>query len=178
MAAMSTGHTIAEIETFSLKFGELLLDGIEPGRFARLPEGKVGLIPTNHPAWVYGHLGLYGTYLCTMVGHEDAAQRCAAPDGWDKLFGHGSPCEDDADGSRYPDRDAILAQLRSSTAVAAEALRDADDAVFEQENPVERMRERFPTVGIATTFLAGSHAMMHYGQVSAWRRIEGLGSAM
>ena len=175
---MSTGSTIATIGRLSLSFGETLLTDIKPDRFARLPEGQVGLIPTNHPAWAYGHLGLYGSAVCSMLGEDEAAKELAAPEDWDPLFKAGATCQDDPEGSLYPDMKAITEQfIRSMNGMLACAER-ADDAVFLQTTPIERMRERFPTIGVAVTFMAGSHAMLHLGQVSAWRRIEGLGSAM
>ncbi|MEO0630202.1 MAG: hypothetical protein AAFY46_05680, partial [Planctomycetota bacterium] len=53
-----------------------------------------------------------------------------------------------------------------------------DDAALAAPTPVERYRQRFPTVMCAVDFLITSHQMLHLGQLSAWRRIKGLGSAM
>jgi hypothetical protein len=39
------------------------------------------------------------------------------------------------------------------------------------------MKQLFPTLGSVQTFYCGGHMMMHLGQMSAWRRMEGLGSA-
>ncbi|MEY4102879.1 MAG: hypothetical protein RL461_81, partial [Planctomycetota bacterium] len=39
-------------------------------------------------------------------------------------------------------------------------------------------KERFPVLGQAVLFLCNNHQMMHLGQISAWRRVMGLGSAM
>jgi hypothetical protein len=60
----------------------------------------------------------------------------------------------------------------------AGALRGTPDATFEQANPAEgRMKQLFPTLGSVQTFYCGGHMMMHLGQMSAWRRMQGLGSA-
>jgi hypothetical protein len=60
----------------------------------------------------------------------------------------------------------------------AGALRGTRDETFEQANPAEgRMKQLFPTLGSVQTFYCGGHMMMHLGQMSAWRRMEGLGSA-
>jgi hypothetical protein len=40
------------------------------------------------------------------------------------------------------------------------------------------MKEMFPHKGGLITFLCIGHMQMHLGQISAWRRIMGLGSAM
>ncbi len=61
---------------------------------------------------------------------------------------------------------------------AVEALRKVEDSVFQQPNPLEgRMAELFPTLGSLQTFYCGGHIMMHLGQMSAWRRMAGLGAA-
>ena len=60
---------------------------------------------------------------------------------------------------------------------ASEVLRSAEDGLFLQENPLERLRGKFPTVGAALGFYVSGHMMMHLGQLSAWRRAMGLGPA-
>jgi hypothetical protein len=58
------------------------------------------------------------------------------------------------------------------------ALRSTPEDVFQQSNPAEgRMKELFPTIGSVQAFYCGGHMMMHLGQASAWRRMEGLGAA-
>jgi hypothetical protein len=58
------------------------------------------------------------------------------------------------------------------------ALRSTPNEVFDRPNPAEgRMAELFPTLGSVQTFYCGGHMMMHLGQMSAWRRMEGLGPA-
>jgi folate-binding protein YgfZ len=66
----------------------------------------------------------------------------------------------------------------SAQDAACAYVRTLDDAVFARENPNEKVRSRFPTVGTAIAFMLTSHVMMHFGQVSAWRRCYGLPSAM
>jgi hypothetical protein len=62
--------------------------------------------------------------------------------------------------------------------MVAGALRSTPDDVFQQPNPATgRMKELFPTIGSVQTFYCGGHMMMHLGQLSAWRRMEGLGAA-
>ena len=59
-----------------------------------------------------------------------------------------------------------------------ETLAQTADEKFAEENRNERMRSRFSTVGAMHNFYTGGHFMIHMGQVSAWRRMMGLGSAM
>ena len=60
-----------------------------------------------------------------------------------------------------------------------DAVRATSTETFAADNPMEgRMKEMFPTVGVAVNFLVNNHVMMHLGQISTWRRLMGLGSAM
>ncbi len=156
---------------FSLSYGELLLKGVQAGDFARKPKG----IDTNHPAFTYGHLALYPERLLDLIGRGDLAQ----PDQkFVDLFTAGAVCQDDPAGSIYPTMDAILARFRQRYEAVLPVLAEVNDDVFARPNPNERMKERFPTVGLACNFLVGSHLMMHFGQMSAWRRCMGLPSVM
>ncbi len=175
---MSTGPMIAAAGRLGYQTGLKMLEGIKAERFARLPVGNLGVVPTNHPAWVFGHLGLYGPHLLTLLGHADDAEKLAAPKTWDTLFGMGSTCQDDPAGDVYPSMNKIVEQFERSYDAALKATQNADDAVFMKINPNEKMRDRFPTVGTAVTFMLTTHPALHLGQVSAWRRIEGLGSAL
>ena len=178
---MPTGPTLATVGRRSLIIGQLLLDDIPADRFARLPRGEGGqTVQTNHPAFVYGHLSLYPARLCTALGDDATARTAAAPEGWEELFGSGKECRDDPEGSLYPAMPEIVDEFNRTHELALQALERADDAAFDRDNPhpAERMRKMFPTVGPMATFYIASHVMLHLGQVSAWRRMVGLGSAM
>ncbi|MEM1446104.1 MAG: DinB family protein [Planctomycetota bacterium] len=176
---MSTGSMIAAAGRIGFTTAQQMLTDIKPERFARLPMGEVGAVPTNHPAWVYGHLGLYGNYVLTLLGDQAGTDAVAAPDEWNPLFGMGSACQDDPEGTIYPAMNAIVEQFDRCHTATLEALeKTTDPAVFETVNPNEQMRDRFPTVGAAATFMITTHLALHVGQVSAWRRMEGLGSAL
>jgi hypothetical protein len=173
---------VAATRMFNL--GEALLKDITPADFSRQPvasagslgAGASGLIKTNHPAFVYGHLSLYPARMMEFMGLNPGA---IAPDQkYQDLFAHGKECFHDPEGSTYPSMDEIVAKFKASHKAVLEALPGVDDAVFARETPHEGMRARFPTVGSAVTFLLCSHTMMHLGQVSAWRRCMGLGSVM
>lgn len=151
-------------------YAETLLNGIKPGDFARLPAG----VSTNHPAWVYGHLAIYPDMLLEMVDRKDLAR----PDETLKsLFGNGTPCKDDPNGSIYPAMEAITKRYFERTDAAIAALAEiGDDALT--KTLTDEWAKSFPTVGSRFDFLLGGHSMMHLGQISAWRRMMGLPSAM
>lgn len=175
---MSTGTMIAAAGRLGFTTAQQMLTDVKPERFARLPMGEVGAVPTNHPAWVYGHLGLYMPHVIRYAGDKTAADELTAPDGWDGLFGMGSTCQDDPDGTLYPQMPEVVDQFERGFEAALNAVERADGAVFELAQPNESLRERFPTVGASITFMLTTHVALHIGQVSAWRRMEGLGSAL
>jgi len=154
-----------------LGYADLVAQGVPADRFARMPEG----VQTNHPAFVYGHLAIYPDRMLAMIDREELAQ----PDErFDALFAAGEECRDDPEGTIYPPMDEILGRFRERHEAAISAIASVPDEVLYRPNPNERMASRFPTIGAAITFLLGGHAMMHLGQVSAWRRMMGLGPAM
>ena len=104
--------------------------------------------------------------LCFSVA-SDAARN---------IFQKGSPCEDDPDGTIYPEMNVITDHYFRGVDRLLELLPAVDDATMQQQNPIEAARERFPTVGIFVVFLVGAHTALHLGQVSTWRRCMGLGS--
>lgn len=175
---MSFGSIVAHAGRLTYDSALKMAADIPAERFARLPHGEVGAVPTNHPAWVYGHLSLYAPYVVKYAGDTEPAEALAAPEEWQDRFGMGSECLDDASGERYPDKAEIMAQFERGYAAALEATERAEDALFLAANPNEKMRERFPTVGTAIVFMLTTHTALHAGQVSAWRRMEGLGSAL
>jgi len=154
----------------------MLLEGIEAGRFARLIQADGRPVASNHPAYAYGHLSIYPTRICSMLGIEGAPGN---PSGFEELFEMGSECRDDPDGAIYPPMDAITSHYLNGHESLLSAIGELDDAMLDRPNPREgRLREMFPTVGSMVAFLVGPHAMAHLGQVSAWRRFEGLGPVM
>ncbi len=170
------GQMIAESLQISLRYAEKLAENVGPEKFGRLVFVDGQPIDSNHPTWVYGHLSLYSTRVISELGGD--ATPYLAPAAWTELFSHQSRCQDDPDGSIYPAKDDLVSTLLAGYRAAEQVLRATDDAAFEAPNPNEAMRNRFATIGGMHAFYTGGHMMIHMGQVSAWRRIMGLGSAM
>ena len=152
-------------------YAERVLTDIRAETFARKPDG----VNTNHPAWVIGHLALYPNHVLEMIGRGDLA---AVREGYEELFGAASECRDDPDGVIYPPMEELTTAFFEGADRALGAVAETDDATLSAENPSERMREMAPTVGAMVNFLLTGHAMMHLGQLSAWRRVVGLGPCM
>jgi hypothetical protein len=170
--ARSLGNTIADSLKVSLGYADRLLKDVSVERFARFASPGGVVVVSNHPAFIYGHLSLYAPKILLQIGHPAPS----VPDHFEDAFSKDSTCRDDVDGGLYPGMEETVEFFREGYRMVSGALRSTADDAFQQPNPTEgRMRELFPTIGSVQTFYCGGHMMMHLGQVSAWRRMEGLG---
>ncbi len=169
------GPMIAASARLGLGYAERLLTDVTPDRFARLAQIGDTVIQSNHPAFIYGHLSLYSPRVIDALGGDASAFQPSAT--FQELFSKDATCVDDPDGSVYPAMDQITTAVLESTRSAADALSAAADDIFHQENPNAAMRDKFPTLGAMLGFYMGGHFMLHMGQMSAWRRAEGMGPA-
>lgn len=170
------GQMIAESLQISLRYAEKLAVGVTAEQFGRLIVIDGQPIDSNHPAWVYGHLSLYSSRIIGDLG-GDPKPYTPSQD-WVALFSHQSRCVDDPAGAIYPQKDLLVNAVLDGYRAAEQLLRATPDDVFAQPNPNEAMRGRLATMGSMHAFYTGGHIMIHMGQVSAWRRMAGLGSAM
>ncbi len=123
----------------------------------------------NHPAWVLKHLGAYHPVIVGLL------RGGAVEDPLNHPFGMKSAPE--ADLAAYGSgKDELAAAFADGHAQVEAALNAADDAVFAQGIPVERWRGPYPTVGSILGYLMLAHEGIHLGQLSAWRRVQGLAS--
>ena len=175
----SQGNCIADSLQVSLDYADRLLAGISADRFARFAAvatgtGATRTVESNHPAFVLGHLALYTPRIVSLLGGTPTA----VPTRFEEVFSKDDTCIDDVAGTAYPPMAEVVEVFRHGCREAIAALRAASDDVLERNNPMRGpMAEMFPSVGSLAGFLSGGHMMMHLGQVSAWRRIEGLGPA-
>lgn len=178
------GKTLEVMAARMFGLSDMLLKDVRGADFARQPTaaagsigaGGSGLIKTNHPAFVHGHLSIYPARMMEFMGLD--ASKIQPSQRYQDLFSHGKECIHDPEGRTYPAMDEIVPLFKKGHETVIAALAGVDDAVFARETPHEGMRARFPTVGPAVGFLLCSHTMMHLGQVSAWRRCVGLGAVM
>lgn len=173
---MSKAALIINSATRAHGLAEALLEGVDPDRAARFANGANGPINANHAVFVYGHLSLYYARLITMLGQDDAA--AAVPEHYQDLFKHGAECVDDSDGSVYPALQEVAGHVKRGREAAFAVVNACSDDQLSAETPDENFRKAFPTVGDVANFLLNDHVMFHLGQMSTWRRAEGLGSAM
>ena len=171
----SFGSMIANSCRLGIGYSERLLTNISATDFGRFARPGDTLIESNHPAFVFGHLSLYPSRIVQQLG--DDANAILPTEQEEQLFSKDAKCVDDPDGTIYPPMDQIVERFRSAYSVAIESLENAEDATFQNPNPTEGLRERFPTVGGMHAFYVGGHFMVHMGQLSAWRRMMGMGPA-
>jgi hypothetical protein len=170
----SHGNCIADSLQLSLAYADRLLAGIGADRFARFAAAGPTTVESNHPAFVLGHLAIYTPRIVALLGGTPTPM----PERFTAVFSKDEKCVDDTAGTEYPPMAEVVEVFRRGCTEAIAALRAAPDEVLQQANPMKgQMAELFPSIGSLTGFLAGGHMMMHLGQISAWRRIEGLGAA-
>ncbi len=131
-----------------------------------IPEDKTTAQPIpgktlNHAKWVIGQLAVTNDHILTMLG-----QKAILPEGWSKLYGNKTiPSSEPG----QPTTQELLSGLQKTHDLIVAALKTTDDSFFAIPS-AERLRARFPTNGDFMIFLLTSHASLHLGQLSSWRR--------
>ncbi len=169
----STGNCIADSLQLSLEYAERLLKDIPAESFGRFATVGGEVVNSNHPAFILGHLSLYPIRIVEQLGHDPA--EAAFPQSYEGLFSPSAKCQDDPDGTLYPSMEELKEHFFKNYRAALEKLQSADDEIFLKENPSEgRLKELFPSIGSMHAFYVGGHVMVHLGQLSAWRRMQGM----
>lgn len=174
-SSRNIGPLIADSAKISLSYAQRMRAGISAEQFGRFACIGGVAVTSNHPAFVYGHLSLYSSRVVEQLGGDAAPIK--PTDLYVEKFGHTATCVDDPDGTVYPPMDEIVERLLSGHQAAIDALLLADDERFLVPNSNEAMRSKFATNGSMHAFYLGGHFMIHMGQISAWRRMMGLGPA-
>ena len=170
------GNIIGDSLALSLNYSRRMLVGVTAEQFARWARPGNQVIQSNHAAFVYGHLSLYASRIIEQLDSD--ASHLIPTAQFQTVFSKDAQCVDDPTGEIYPAMDDIIAAYFTGYEACLEVLRDAPDEALQKPNPSGgRMTELFPTLGSMQAFYVGGHIMMHLGQVSAWRRMLGLGAA-
>jgi hypothetical protein len=129
------------------------------------PEGKA---EANHPAWVLSHLNAYVAVIKSIVQGVDFEDPKGHP------FGMLSkPC---GDASVYASKESLIAEFVNGHDEVSSLLKSHGEPVLANEIKLERWQEVMPSASIALPYLMLSHENSHLGQLSAWRRIQGMPS--
>ena len=138
---------------------------------ADIPDDQMAFQPAahmNHAAWVLGHLACTADMLASMI---DAKPVC--PPVWTSLFDWNSKPSSDA--SQYPAKSVLLKALEDSHSGIAATLPNVPETRWSEPTPIEAVRGFLPTLGDSFVFVMAAHENMHLGQLSAWRRVQGMG---
>ena len=156
-------ETELKVYQFLEQYGESLLEGLDADRaMQRICSGGL------HPAWIIGHLGFIAGRVTKAFGGTprfDLDQRA-------KLFGGGTEPTDEA--ADYPAWDTLVAEWRDGHADVVAAASNITDEFLAQPNQNERMKAALPTNREMYAFVLTSHEAVHLGQLSTWRRVQGL----
>ena len=158
-------NTIAIQARFMPNFAHLLCDDIVEDQFANRFGSTI-----NHPAFVLGHISYYAGICVEMLGGKIEFESDEAA-----LFQMKVECTDDADS--YPDKTTLLARFKERCETSAAFIESCGDEVLEQSAKDTPFAGRFETLGQVASFMLMGHPSFHLGQISAWRRVAGMGSA-
>lgn len=169
------GPIIADSARLSVAYARRMIADIPANQFARFASLDDKQVISNHPAFVYGHLSIYPCRIIEQLGGDATDYKPSAK--YEELFNAKATCVDDPSGTIYPAMSEIVERMLTNYEKAIECIQAADDQLFLQPNANEAMRGRFSTNGSMHAFYVGGHVLLHIGQVSAWRRMIGLGPA-
>ena len=144
-------------------YGERLLGDLTDEQIILQPGNGV-----NHPAWIMSHLNLYHPIILATLKGETFED----PKG--KTYGLGSKPEPDS--KQYPSREELLANWTRGHEEATAAMETFDSSTLENPTSLERWKDTMGTVGTQLGYLMQTHESLHLGQLSAWRRVQGLPS--
>ena len=147
----------------NLDYARRLVDDIPDDRMTYQPAADM-----NHPAWVFSHLNAYHPVIAAMVRGQ------SFDDPKDHPFGMKS--KPVADASVYPSKSELVETFGRGHDEVTAALRAATPESLAAPIPLERWVKYFANVGVALGYLMLLHESTHFGQLSAWRRVQGMPS--
>lgn len=151
---------------FNQRFAAMLIEDIDDADMTQLPHPGM-----NHPAWILGHLALASDLAANLLGQE-----LQTDNEWMQKYGPGSTPI--ADRSAYPSKTELFELFMSISQRAEELVADVSDEHLNSPNETPFFKEQFPIIRDLLTHLLTTHAAMHLGQLSAWRRTVGKGSVL
>lgn len=167
------GFIIADTASVGIRMAGRLVTDIPAERFGRFAAPAGQTIRSNHPAFALGHLCLYPAKVYQLLGQDPTDVQ--PPTHYEKLFSKDATCQDDADGTLYPTNAEIIDFFNRSYTAAQTILRSASDAQLSADNPLDTpMKQLCPSLGSLLNFYMSGHVTTHLGQISAWRRMDGM----
>ena len=150
------------LNAWVVDFARKLAAGIDDDKMTYQPAPGM-----NTPQWVFGHLA-----VCTDYGLELLGEPTACPKAWHEAYGIGS--EPSVPPSPQPTKAELVEAIASGHARLNAAMAKATPDQLATANPFDFLAKALPTVGDLLAQLTTAHPAMHLGQLSAWRRLNGL----
>ena len=122
----------------------------------------------NHPAWIFSHLNAYHPVLLALLEGRPFEDP--------KSHRFGMQSKPEADASIYLPKESLMAEFAAGHASVQQALIDSTEEQRSKPMELERWKPIFPTVGAALGYVMVFHESTHLGQLSAWRRVQGMPS--
>ena len=141
---------------------------------ADLSDDQLAIQPApkmNHAAWVLGHL-LSSDYALLQLLSPGTTQPAWIDDAYRAIYGNKS--EPSPDKSKYQPKQFYIEKMIAVREQIYARFKTITQAELDAPHPDPARRERFPTVGHMAIFYATWHETYHSGQLSAWRRVQGL----
>ena len=124
----------------------------------------------NHPAWILGHLLLGDIYLLSLLRIQDLSE-----DFSELLSKHGPGTAPLPTVGHYHSKQTLVSRLADTGSIRLDAIRQMEPEEFAQPTPDEILARAQPTIGHHLQALV-FHEGHHGGQLSAWRKAQGLPS--
>jgi hypothetical protein len=150
------------INNFVLSYAHQLANGIEEAHLADIAAPGM-----NSPRWIFGHL-----VIAANMGLQILGKPLVCPESWMKAFGPGS--DPATPPTPVPNRAELLSLFDASHAALREAIQTLPPEQLQAPSPFAPAAKLIPTLGDLLGHLLTTHAMLHLGQLSAWRRLRGL----
>ena len=163
--AAPSAMTLVAPTRFMIDYAMMLVHDIDESRWSDRCGSTI-----NHPAFVLGHTAYYAGVCMQMLGSD-----IELTDTDEARYRHGVECTDDA--GSYPDKATSIATFTERLTAAADFMESLDESAFSASSSETFFADRFPTMGGVATFMFIGHIMFHMGQISAWRRVAGMGPA-
>lgn len=148
---------------FNLAYLRLQTEDIPDDKFslAAFPGGKT-------PRWLLGHLAICNDYGLQLLGRENTCSEV-----WHRAFGPGS---DPARSPIEPGKGELMTAMDRGAVAFKDAARAATSGQLAAKHqvPMKQLLRHTPTVGELVAHLLSTHFATHLGQLSVWRRQQGL----
>jgi hypothetical protein len=161
----SVASTIAGTAMLTEKLMHMVCDDIDEAKFAT----RFGTT-INHPAFVLGHVAYYFGVCIEILGGE-----VTFGENESAVYIDGIDCIDDA--AIYQNKEDSIAHYKARLQEALDYVASCDEKILSRSADGTPFNGRLETFGQIASFMLTVHPAFHIGQLSAWRRVAGMGSA-